>query len=191
MSKQIFECSARTRVDVWERLYGAQFASHYYQNLGNSLLRWHKYLTFTIIILGGGAAVPAVLNLFAGVSGYGNSSWALLTTGVVGIVLAVCSGVVVVGDFARKASGSMSISIVCARVADDLLGLLSQMDQYKIPDAQAREEMNSLYAKVRDETYSSEKLGIVINTEAASFTDAESQALEYMEHLKDTYAYGQ
>ena len=190
MSKHILECSARTRADVWERLYGATFASRYYQNLGNSFLRWHRGLTLGILVLGGGAVVPGVLNLIAGLAGGGDAGWSLVMAGVVGVLLAIVSGIVVVGDFARKSAGAMSISIICARVGDDLLSLLSKMDQYKISDEDARERMNLLYGKVRDETYSSEKLGIVIKSEASDFTTAEQEAYEYMEHLKESYAYG-
>lgn len=188
MNEQILECSARTRTDVWHRLYGAAFASRYYQNLGNGFLRWHRVLTFGILFLGGGAAIPAVLNLIAGASGVGDAAWTLILGGVAGVLLAVISGIVVVGDFARKSSGAMLISISCARIEDELLGLLSKIDQYTISDDEAREKMNALYEQVRAETYGSEKLGIVTSHEDSAFRSAEEEAYNYMEVLKEAYA---
>ena len=189
MSGQILECSARTRADVWDKLYGAEFASRLYQKLGNGFLKFHNCLRWLTIFLGGGAVVPAVIQIFS-LSGEGPATYTAASLGVMGLALAIVSWLSVSEGYATKASVSMSISKSCGRVTEELSALLSEMDQYAISDSDARERLRRLSEVVRLETFGSEQVGIVIDEEGASCEEAEKESYSWMEHLKEAYGHG-
>ena len=187
MSDEILQCSNRTRADVWDKLYGAEFASRFYQKLGNDFLRKHNCLRRVTLALGGGAVIPAIVQFLAFSEGNVDPIWAA-ASGLIGVGLAVVSWWSVGEDYARKTSVAMSISKSCGKVTDELSGLLSEMDLYRTSDSGARERLNHLSERVRIETYSSEQVGVAIDENSQNFKEAEKESYRHMEHLKEAYS---
>ena len=186
MDGEIFQCSKNTRTDVWLKLHGAEFAFRYYERVGNKYLQRYRALRTWTVLLGGGAVIPALAQLIA-FFGEGSSPYMVLISGLIGVALAVVSVWNMGEDNSRKTVVAMSISKSCGRVTDELKGLLSEIDQYKIKDSDARERLNGLSERIRLETFSSEPAGIVISKKDDIFEEADDEAHRYMEQLKEFY----
>lgn len=168
----------QTRSEVWDGYRSAAFASQYYQMLGNRFLRWHKSLSISTILLGGGAALPSAL---LAILQNGSDQLVLYAMAFAGVSLSVIAAFNIVLDPAKKSAVSFQIAKSCGNIVQEYADLMSAIDRNVVDDDEARRRLGELLKTVGDETCISDPAGITVSQTGSLNRRAAKSAYQRLE----------
>ena len=168
----------QTRSEVWDGYRSAAFASQYYQMLGNRFLIWHKALSISTMLLGGGAALPSLVLIVLGSEA---DPRVLHVMAFAGVSLSVIAAINIVYDPAKKSAVSFHIAKSCGKTVQEYADLMSDIDRNVVDDDNARRRLSELLKTVGDETCISDPAGITVSHTGSLNRKAAKSAFQRLE----------